>query len=68
MTYWMYGSSEQIYIQAGRKRFTVLQATQEGGQVSVDFRSAGSLGRTEKILDNPTSIETTTASHVNSTS
>jgi hypothetical protein len=28
-TYWMYGSSEQIYIQAGRKRFTILQATQE---------------------------------------
>jgi hypothetical protein len=64
----VYGGSEQIYIQAGRKRFTVLQATQEGGQVLVDFRSAGSPGCTKKILDNPTSAETTTASHVSSTS
>jgi hypothetical protein len=64
----MYGSPEQIYIQAGRKRFTILQATQEGGQVSVDFRSTGSPRRAEEILDNPTSTETTAASHINSTS
>jgi hypothetical protein len=67
-TYRMYGSPEQIYIQAGRKRFTILQATQEGGQVLVDFRSIGSPTCTEEILDNPTSIETTAASHINSTS
>jgi hypothetical protein len=67
-TYRMYGSPEQIHIQVGRKRFTILQATQEGGQVSVDFRSTGSPRCTEEILDNATSTEAATASHINSTS
>ena len=66
-TYWMYGSSEQIYIQAGGERVAILQATQEGGQVSVDFRSTRSSRRTEKILDNTASIETTPASYADST-
>jgi hypothetical protein len=52
----------------GEKRFTILQATQEGGQVLVDFRSTGSPRCTEEILDDPTSTETTAASHINSTS
>jgi hypothetical protein len=64
----MYGSSEQIYVQVGRKRFTILQATQEGGQVLVDFRSAGSPRCTKEILDNATSTEAATASHINSAS
>jgi hypothetical protein len=64
----MYGSSEQIYIQAGGKRLTILQATQEGGYILVDFRGTGGSRCTEEILNYTTSTEATPTSYVNSTS
>jgi hypothetical protein len=41
-TYWMHGSFKQVHIKVGRKRPTILQVAQEGGQVPMDFRSLGS--------------------------
>jgi hypothetical protein len=35
--YWMHGSFKQIHIKVRRKRLTILQIAQEGGQVLVDL-------------------------------
>jgi hypothetical protein len=67
-TYWMHGSLKQVHIKAGRKRPTVLQVAQEGGQVLVDFRGSGSSRRTKEIPDNTTSAKATAPSHTESTS
>jgi hypothetical protein len=40
--YWMHGSFKQVDIKVRRKRPTILQIAQEGGQVPVDLRSSGS--------------------------
>jgi hypothetical protein len=40
--YWMHGSLEQVHIKARREGPTILQITQEGGQVLVDYRSTRS--------------------------
>jgi hypothetical protein len=36
--YWMHGSFKQVHIKARRKRLTILQIAQEGGQVPVDHK------------------------------
>jgi hypothetical protein len=40
--YWMHGSFKQVHIKVRRKRPTILQIAQEGGQVPVDLRSSRS--------------------------
>jgi hypothetical protein len=59
----MHDSPKQVHIKAGRKRPTILQVAQEGGQVPVDFRGSGSSRRTEEIPDNTTSAKAATLSH-----
>jgi hypothetical protein len=58
--YWMHGSPEQVHIKAGRKRHTVLQVAQEGGQISVDHRGTRGSRGTEKVPDHATSTQATT--------
>jgi hypothetical protein len=65
-TYWMHGSFKQVHIEVGRKRPTVLQVAQEGGQVPVDFRSPGSSRCAEEIPDNTTSAKAAALSHAES--
>ena len=62
----MHGSFKQVHIKVGRKRPTVLQVAQEGGQVPVDFRSLGSSSCTEEIPDNTTNIKAAAPSHAES--
>jgi hypothetical protein len=63
----LHGSPKQVHIKAGRKRPTVLQVTQEGGQVPVDFRGSESSRRTEEIPNNTTSAKAAAPSHTEST-
>jgi hypothetical protein len=65
-TYWMHGSFKQVHIKVRRKRPTVLQVAQEGGQVLVDLRSPGSPSCTEEIPDNTASIKAAAPSHAES--
>ena len=62
----MHGSFKQVHIKARRKRLTILQIAQEGGQVLVDRRSIGSSRNIEKVLDHTTGTEAATASHTKS--
>jgi hypothetical protein len=59
----MHGSLKQVHIKARRKRLTILQIAQEGGQVPVDRRSTGSSRRIKKVLDHITRAEAATPSH-----
>jgi hypothetical protein len=62
----MHGSLEQVDIKATRKRPTILQIAQEGGQVPVDHRSAGSSQCAKEVLDHATSTKAATPSHARS--
>jgi hypothetical protein len=61
--YWV-----QVHIKARRKRLTILQIVQEGGQVPVDHRSTGSSRCTKEVLDHTTSAKTARLSHAGSAS
>jgi hypothetical protein len=62
----MHGSLEQVHIKARRKRPTILQIAQEGGQVPVDHRSIGSSRYTKEVLDHATSTKAAMPSHARS--
>jgi hypothetical protein len=61
--YQMYGSSKQVYIEARRKRPTILQVAQKGGQILVDLGGLGSPRRTKEVLNDTTSAEAAAPSH-----
>jgi hypothetical protein len=63
----MHGSPEQIYIEARRERHTILQITQEGGQIPVDHRGTRGSRGTEEVPNYATSAQATTPSHSEST-
>jgi ribonuclease HI len=58
----MHGSPEQIYIEARRERHTILQITQEGGQIPVDHRGTRGSRGTEEVPNYATIAQATTAS------
>jgi hypothetical protein len=62
----MHGSLEQVHIMARRKRHTILQIAQKGGQVLVDHRGTISSRGTEKVPDYSTSTQATTPSYAGS--
>jgi hypothetical protein len=64
----MHGSPEQIHIKARRKKHTILQITQEDGQILVDHRGTRSSRGTKKVPDYTTSTQATTPGHGESTS
>jgi hypothetical protein len=64
----VHGSFKQVRIKARRKRLTILQIAQEGGQILVDHRSTGSSRCTEEVLDHATYAKAATPSHARSAS
>jgi hypothetical protein len=59
----MHGSPEQVHIKARLERHAILQISQEGGQVSVDHKGAGSSRGAEEVLDHPTSAQSAAPSY-----